>query len=328
MTLYNKKAALAISLCGIFVTVSAAASLQSFELENTDQPQCGYKNKSGKVIVAAKYYNCGDFHDGLARVSLMKMGMVKGYNGNENYEDYLYWQGYINEAGKLVIPIQHQAVVENSIIDFRDFQGGLVAVYKKGKYGYMDRTGKITIPYTYQTAGDFNNGRVVVSKSNKYGVIDKMGKTVIPFKFNWLDNYSEGLARYNTLTQGEEEGKIGFIDRSGNIAIAAKWDEAMEFSEGLAAVKVGDYDTGKWGVIDKSGKVIVSPKYDMAYIEPMGDADDVDGGRYKNGKLEVYNLNSKAGSSYGDYDSITRYTLNLQGKVISQKTYTDWMAID
>lgn len=102
----------------------------------------------------------------------------------------------------------------------------------------------------------------------------------------------------------------------------------MEFSEGLAAVKVGGYDTGKWGVIDKSGKVIVSPKYDMAYIEPMGDADDVDGGRYKNGKLEVYNLNSKAGSSYGDYDSITRYTLNLQGKVISQKTYTDWMAID
>ena len=66
----------------------------------------------------------------------------------------------------------------------------------------------------------------------------------------------------------------------------------------------------------------MSPKYDIAYIEPVGD-DDVDSGRYKNGKLEVCNLNSKAGSSYGDYDSITRYTFNRQGKVISQKIYAD-----
>lgn len=99
-------------------------------------------------------------------------------------------------------------------------------------------------------------------------------------------------------------------------------------SEGLAAVKVGDYETGKWGIIDKSGKAIISPKYDMAYVEPMGDASDVDGGRYQDGKLDVYNLNTKAASSYGDYESITCYTLNRQGKVISQKIYADWMEID
>ena len=330
MKIYNKKTALALGLCGVFATLPAVAALQSFEVENNNDVKCGYKNDNGKVVVAAKYYSCGDFSEGMARVSLMKMGKVKGYDGAEDYEDYLYMQGYINEAGRLVIPVEHQApLFYGVIIDYRDFKEGLVAVYKNGKYGYMNKTGKMVIPYTYKTAGDFSDGRVVVSKNDKYGVIDKTGKTIVPFKFNWLDDYYEGLARYNTSMQGDDEGKIGFVDKSGNIAIPAKWDEAMEFSEGLAAVKVGGYNNGKWGVIDKTGKVIIPPKYDRAYIEPMGDSPDVDGGRYEDGKLDVYNLNTKGANAYNDgYDSITRFTLDRQGKVLSKKTYADWNEMD
>ena len=330
MKKYNSKAAIIWGLCAMFSAGSATAGLQVFELDNTEQPQCGYKDDKGKVVVPAKYYDCGTFSDGMARVSLMKMGMVEGYDGAEDYEDYLYMQGYINETGKLVIPVEHEApLFYGVIIDYRDFKESLVAVYENGKYGYMNKTGKMVIPYAYKTAGDFSDGRVVVSKNDKYGVIDKTGKTIVPFKFNWLDDYYEGLARYNTSMQGDDEGKIGFVDKSGNIAIPAKWDEAMEFSEGLAAVKVGEYNNGKWGVIDKTGKVIISPKYDMAYIEPMGDAEDVDGGRYENGKLDVYNLNTKGTNAYDDgYDSITRYTLDRQGKVLSKKTYMDWNEID
>ena len=330
MKIHYKKTALALGLCGVFATLPAVAALQSFEVENNNDVKCGYKNDNGKVVVAAKYYSCGDFSEGMARVSLMKMGKVKGYDGAEDYEDYLYMQGYINEAGKLIIPVEHQApLFYGVIIDYRDFKEGLVAVYKNGKYGYMNKTGKMVIPYTYQTAGDFSDGRVVVSKNDKYGVIDKTGKSIVPFKFNWLDDYYEGLARYNTSMQGDDEGKIGFVDKSGNIAIPAKWNEAMEFSEGLAAVKVGGYNNGKWGVIDKTGKVIVPPKYDMAYIEPMGDSPDVDGGRYEDGKLDVYNLNTKGANAYNDgYDSITRYTLDRQGKVLSKKTYADWNEMD
>lgn len=330
MKKFNSKAIIVLGLYAAFGSGSATAGLQAFELENTEQPQCGYKDDKGKVIVPAKYYSCGGFSEGMARVAVMKMGMVKGYDGGEDYEDYLYWQGYINEAGKLVIPIEHEAPVSNGIfIDYRDFHEGVVAVYKDGQYGYLNKTGKLTVPYAYQSAGDFNEGIAVASKNKKYGVIDKTGKTIVPFKFNWLDDYSEGLAKYKIFTLNDEDGKIGFVDISGKPVIAAKWDEAMEFSEGLSAVKVGDYNNGKWGVIDKIGKVIVPPKYDMAYIEPMGDAEDVDGGRYENGKLDVYNLNTKdSNADYNGYDSITRYTLDRQGKVISQKTYKDWEEID
>ena len=330
MKKYNIKAAIVLGLCGMFGAGSAIAGLQAFESENTEQSQCGYKDDRGKVIVPAKYYSCGGFFEGMARVAIMKMGMVKGYDGGEDYEDYLYWQGYVNEAGKLVIPVEHQAPMTGGYyIDFRDFQEGMVAAYKDGKYGYMNKVGKMTIPYLYQSAGDFNDGLAVVSKNDKFGAIDKTGKTVVPFKFNWLDDYSEGLARYNTSTLGDEDSKTGFVDTSGKTVISAKWDEVMEFSEGLSAVKIGDYRSGKWGIIDKTGKVVVPPKYDMAYMEPMGDAVDVDGGRYENGKLDVYNLNTKSANAYDNgYESITRYTLDRQGKVLSQKTYVDWNDID
>ena len=201
MKIYNKKTSLVLGLCGVFAILPAVAALQSFEVENNNDFKCGYKNDNGKVFVPANYYSCGDSSEGMARVSLIKKGNVKGYDGAEDYEDYLYMQGYINEAGKLVIPVEHQApFFYGVIIDYRDFKEGLVAVYKNGKYGYMNKTGKMVIPYAYQTAGDFSDGRVVVSKNDKYGVIDKTGKTVVPFKFNWLDDYYEGLARYNTLS--------------------------------------------------------------------------------------------------------------------------------
>lgn len=320
----NKKLSLMLgfSLVTLLASGSALAGLQAFQDESSDNYSCGYKNDKGQIVVAAKYEGCGDFSEGLARVSIMKPIMKDGY------EDGIYLQGYINETGKLVIPIKYEApLFDGVIIDYRDFHQGLLAVYKNGKYGYMNKSEKLTIPYQYDTAGDFNDGLAVVSRNEKYGVIDKNGKTVVPFKFDWLDDYSEGLAKYRVGDWGDAT-KFGFIDKSGKVVIQPKWDEAMEFSEGLAAVKVGGYETGKWGVIDKSGKQIVAPKYDMAYIEPMGDAIEVDGGRYEDGKLEVYNLNKAGAGPYMDYGSITRYILNRQGKVIEQKTFADWNEIE
>lgn len=205
-------------------------------------------------------------------------------------------------------------------IIFRDFHEGVVAVYKDGpigedgKYGYMNKAGKLILPYQYQKAGDFNKGRAVVCKNDKCGVINKSGKTVVPFKFNDLEDYSEGLAKFSTEPWGQ--GKSGFIDTNGKVVVSARWDAAMPFSQGLAAVRSGDYENGKWGIINKTGKVIVPPTYDNAYIEPEGDAMDVDGGVYENGTIHMYNV----GNNY----SVTRYTLNTQGKVIKKKVFSDW----
>ncbi|WP_230657559.1 WG repeat-containing protein [Psychrobacter sp. I-STPA10] len=314
----------AVSFIGLLSPMSALAKLQVFDEDSNDGYQCGYKNEKGQVIVPAKYYSCGDFSDGLARVVLTKPVIINGY------QDLSYWQGYINESGKLVIPIKYEAPIFDGVfIDYRDFHQGMVVVYKDGKYGYMDKTGKLTIPYQYESASDFHEDVAVVSQDDKYGVINQQGKLVVPYKFDWLGDYSDGLALYRVGSWGYDDTvKFGFVDKTGKTVIKPIWDEAMEFSEGRAAVKVGDYETGKWGVIDQTGKFIVTPKYDMAYIEPMGDMIEVDGGRYQDGKLEVYNLNKKGADQYMEYGSITRYVLNRQGQVIEQKDFADWDAVE
>ncbi len=92
-----------------------------------------------------------------------------------------------------------------------------------------------------------------VMKDGKWGYIDKAGKIVIPLKYSSEDEFSEGLA----AVQVEVEGKWGYIDKTGKVLIPAQWSSAVGFSEGLAAVQV-EVD-GKWGYIDKTGKYVWPP---------------------------------------------------------------------
>jgi hypothetical protein len=74
-------------------------------------------------------------------------------------------------------------------------------------------------------------GLFVVSQNGKYGYIDKTGKIVINPQFDCAENFSEGLA---VVCIGRERG---FIATSGKRINNDQFDSAHSFSEGLAAVR-------------------------------------------------------------------------------------------
>lgn len=307
------------SLLSLMYCSVANADLQRFYEESTDSWDCGYKNSLGEVVVPTGLFEaCGEFSDGLAYVGKIK----KGYDeeGNLSYKNL---QGFIDNKGRLVIPVEHEANDTGMDTDYKSFSEGLVAVYRNGKYGYMNKQRELIIPYQYQSAEAFQDGLAVVSLKEKYGAIDQSGKTIVPFKFNFLHSYSDGLAQYTESNHWNNGSQYGFVDTNGNISIKAKWDRACDFSEGLAAVRVGDYETGKWGVIDKSGNFIVEPKYDAPNIQTWSDAyyDDC---YYKEGKINMYQYTD---ASKPHESSITRYTLDNQGNVISETFYANWDAV-
>ena len=123
-----------------------------------------------------------------------------------------------------------------------------------GKYGFIDKSGNVVIPFKYDSAYSFSEGLAVVRLDGKYGFIDKSGNKVVPCKYDWVDSFSEGLALVIL------DGKCGFIDKSGNVVIPFKYDSAYSFSEGLAVVRLD----GKYGFIDKIGNVVIPFKYDWA----------------------------------------------------------------
>ena len=87
---------------------------------------------------------------------------------------------------------------EDNLYGFAEFQGGL-------KYDYV---------------GSFREDLAVVMRNGKYGYIDRKGKLVIPLRYDYAYSFSEGLARVYLHEQ------CGFIDKSGFQVIPFKYDNA------------------------------------------------------------------------------------------------------
>src|SRR6266704_2133700 len=82
-----------------------------------------------------------------------------------------------------------------------------LALYRPG-----NRMEGAVIEPQFLSAGNFSEGLAHVRRDDrkgKWGFIDKTGKTVIALKFDWAGNFSEGLA---PVQLGK---KWGFINKTG-----------------------------------------------------------------------------------------------------------------
>jgi hypothetical protein len=156
------------------------------------------------------------------------------------------------------------------------FSEGLGGIYKYGKFGFIDTTGKIIVAPVYDEALPFSQGLAAVRLGEKWGYIDKTGKEIIPLRFRNASSFTkEGLAMAgsepatsdgtlsDTQMEYESDNNIyyGYIDKTGKWIIKPQFTHAENFSEGLAAASL---DYGNRGYIDKTGKFVIPPKYDNA----------------------------------------------------------------
>jgi len=173
----------------------------------------------------------------------------------------------------------------NESKEVSSFHEGLAAIRKDGKWGFMDKTGKIVIPTIYSSARDFHEGLAAVSKDGKSGYIDKEGNVILPFNFQ---DASDFIGGYANVVGGEdsvffcvidkmgipiplegydfgkcsdglfrvtsyENDKCGYVDAKGQAVIPFLYDSAFDFEEGVAKVIKND----KYGFIDKSGRIVI-----------------------------------------------------------------------
>lgn len=196
-----------------------------------DGQKYGYMDKTGKVVIPAKFAGAMDFSEGLASART-------GSNS-----------GYIDKSGSFVIP--------ETYFYGEKFSGGFAAVQinDKFQYGYISKTGQLLNAEAYHNPKAFSEGLAAVGLNGKFGYIDTSGKLVIPHQFEEAQSFSEGLAL------AKVGGKWGYIDKSGKFVIQPQYYEVTSFSDGLASVKLGE----KFGYIDKTGKFVIPPQFDVAY---------------------------------------------------------------
>ena len=177
--------------------------------------------------------------------------------------------------------------IDYSLERLGGFSGGLAAVKSQGKWGYVDKTGKVVIPFLYSEATPFDGHWASVKRNGRYGVIDKTGKEITVHRpLAKLSRFSEGLA----AAKAKIEGPWGYVDWTGAFVIKPQFDRADDFSSGFAAVAV----KGTWSYVTPTGTVALVTPYYRAYgfgEDGLALVQDVRHGRYgyirQDGKVAI-----------------------------------------
>lgn len=237
----------------------------------------GVINIENKLLVPFEYYDFSSFKEGMARV-----------RRNEKY-------GYVNKAGKEVIPCLYDYPDEKQLADriYEELPGfceGYVKACLDTVCGFLDKEGKVVIPFKYKHVSSFKEDRAKFVQDGKIGFIDKQGKEIIKAKYDEAGHF------YNACAWVKKDGKWGYIDKMGNeifplvntmlpgeAAVNFKegfvlmrkgfklaffnrkakaltefiYDDASDFEQGLARVSI----RGLWGMIDTTGKIIIPIQY-------------------------------------------------------------------
>lgn len=139
--------------------------------------------------------------------------------------------------------------------DSYSFDSGYATVKHHGRFGVIDKSGKVIIPIIWQWASTFSYGLSLVKSSgpdSKCGFMGKDNRLVIPLKYeDCLLGFKEGLAPVKL------NGKWGYIDPNDGIVAPFVYDEAKVLWNGLGIVK----QKKKYGVVDKTGAMIIPVKY-------------------------------------------------------------------
>jgi hypothetical protein len=142
--------------------------------------------------------------------------------------------GYVDTDFNVVIPLRFE--------DARPFHNGLAPVKEGGKWGFIDRQGRMVIEpqydgfmasepdYSHQV---FRGGFAAVRKGDKWGFITPSGDALTPFVWDYADQFSGGRA---VVGAG---GKYGYIDTNGRLVIPLQYDDANRFADGAALAGSG-----------------------------------------------------------------------------------------
>jgi len=135
---------------------------------------------------------------------------------------------------------------------------------EKGKWGYINREGKWEIEPKFDGAGPFSEGHAGVIVKREWGVINKKGTMTVEPRFARVGIFRDGLAPAVVVRDsvgGTKAADGGYIDYTGNFKIQPQFEAGLtNFSEGVAGVRrIGQM----WSFIDKNDKIVIKPAYFM-----------------------------------------------------------------
>lgn len=204
----------------------------------------GYVDKTGALVIEAKYQGCEPFRDGMARVRMdNKFGYIDK-EGNEVIPCQYRWGGYfrngvtyvteedgwktwlIDQTGKklkLITEGKYVRYRDDSFENNRKLKNGVLQKEEIVEYGntyshvvsLYDETGEISYE-TYQLKKGLSEGLspIMDNETHKYGYVDENGVQIIAPAFDKAEPFRDGYAVVSneiTKSNGELDVEWGII---------------------------------------------------------------------------------------------------------------------
>ena len=174
-----------------------------------DGPKTGFFDASGEIVIPAIYDFATRFHDGISFYS-------NGKNILDCKSGILTKTGEKIEIGDFYWPLGLEDDTKDMLYAMRsNKRSGISNV--NGKYGFVDKTGKIVLEPQFDKISWFKNGMQRVDIGFLAGFVNKSGEYVIPAQYNQATSFNE--YGYAVVSKYGEYGRLldGIIDKSGNV---------------------------------------------------------------------------------------------------------------
>lgn len=230
-----------------------------------------------------RYDYVGEYKDGLTRFRKGAKWGIVAQSGEEifpavfDYVDKFSYDGLAvlyqgDKAGLFSSDCKVYIAPEFEFSKHLQFNWGLMAAMKNGKWGLVDMSGRMVVAANYDEIIPLMDvlltnyldmqrrlrknkyGYFSARMGKKWGLIDSLGRTVLPIE------YDEEFYCSEDLILARKGRKDGFVNPSGQVVIPMEYDIAVPFRRGTSLVM----KNGKWGSINAKGEAVVPPVYESA----------------------------------------------------------------
>ncbi len=235
----------------------------------------GFIDRSGKIVVDAKYDQVNDFDEyGYSTVTKdQKFGIV-----NKDVSEVLPAEyskiSDVNDGFRIGIKDNDSYIFDTTMKCVYAKKGVAIGGYGDGLFsfsqsigsgttakvlwGYMDTNFNVVIPPKYLQTSDFKKDKAVVLNSDKESVlIDKTGAELFKSKMQLTFDGVNSLISKDDLTS-----KVAILDLSGKVLVDYKYTAIAGGADGQYVVFTEKTATAtKCGLIDRTGKSILPEDY-------------------------------------------------------------------
>lgn len=230
--------------------------------------------------------------------------------------------GFVHEDGTVIAEPIYDSILcgELKILSNEEWQGDIwyMSVCKDGKWGMMDRNGRMVIPTIYQKIQSaFRSGddMIWVCNDNHYGCVDKSGNVSLPLIYEAEIHLRGGLP-----ARAKKDGKWGVVNAQGETVVPFVYDYAGFFYRDYVVddnQELKEYPSLAWvrknnkiGFVNVKGQLVIPLEYEDTRTFSRGKVAVMKNGKWgyvdTNGKVVIPLIYDGANQFYGKTGTVRK----------------------